>query len=324
MAACVATSRIHAPAVTRRAAQLRKSSFLSSLASPCTRKATRSSTSSLLHLVVRAGWNDVSFAPAKITSNKAITSSPVLNRLLVDVGPQAAKYTIAGQFVQVKVEEDGKAGFFAIASPPDANNAGVLELLVKASGDPAEAICASGDGTGVLVSDVMGKGFPVERVAGVDNVLIFCTGSGISPVKALIEVRFGAISWRRRLSAPCYIQSHPIPPSFSLSPSPGTCATQSGTLEASNRNVTLYYGAKNEQAMAYFDLLGEWEKAGVKVVPVFSETGMYVQDAFKKAGGVQDAGSSCAILCGQKEMAEAVKAIFAEAGVDEERVLTNF
>jgi len=121
-----------------------------------------------------------------------VTSSPVLNRLLVDVGgAQAAKYTIAGQFVQVKTEEDGKAGFFAIASAPDANNAGVLELLVKASGDPAEAICASADGTGVLVSEVMGKGFPVDRVAGVGNVFIFCTGSGISPIKALIEVRRG-------------------------------------------------------------------------------------------------------------------------------------
>ena len=191
MAACVATSRIHAPVVTRRAAQLRTSSFVPSLATPRTTQATPP-PSPLLRLVVRAGWNDVAFAPAKITSNKVVTSSPVLNRLLVDVGgAQAAKYSIAGQFVQVKTEEDGKAGFFAIASAPDANNAGVLELLVKASGDPAEAICASADGTGVLVSDVMGKGFPVDRVAGVGNVFIFCTGSGISPIKALIEVRRG-------------------------------------------------------------------------------------------------------------------------------------
>ena len=144
--------------------------------------------------MVRAGWNDVAFSPAKITSNKAVTSSPTLNRLLVDVGAEAtAKYTIAGQFVQVKMEEEGKAGFFAIASAPDANNAGVIELLVKASGDPAEAICGSGEGTGVLVSDVMGKGFPVDRVAGVGNVFIFCTGSGISPIKALIEVRMPRI-----------------------------------------------------------------------------------------------------------------------------------
>ena len=212
----------------------------------------------------------------------------VLNRLLVDIGAAAAaKYTVAGQFVQVKMEEEGKAGFFAIASAPDANNAGVIELLVKASGDPAEAICASGEGTGVLVSDVMGKGFPVDRVAGVGNVFVFCTGSGISPIKALIE---------------------------------------SGTLQAASgsRNVTLYYGAKNRDAMAYADLIGEWEKAGVKVVPVFSETGVYVQDQFKKDGGVQDADGSCAILCGQKEMAEAVKEIFAGAGVAEDRVLTNF
>jgi hypothetical protein len=191
MAACVATSRIHAPVMTRRAAQLRTSSFVPSLATPRTTKATPP-PSPLLRLVVRAGWNDVAFAPAKITSNKVVTSSRCsIGSWSTWAVPQAAKYTIAGQFVQVKTEEDGKAGFFAIASAPDANNAGVLELLVKASGDPAEAICASADGTGVLVSDVMGKGFPVDRVAGVGNVFIFCTGSGISPIKALIEVRRG-------------------------------------------------------------------------------------------------------------------------------------
>lgn len=280
---------MHAPTVSRRVVrQLSSSSFVSPRPiRPLRRLANESSDSSaLLRLVVRAGWNDVSFAPAKITSNKAVTSSPVLNRLLVDVGAEAtSKYTIAGQFVQVKMSEEGKAGFFAIASAPDANNAGVIELLVKASGDPAEAICASGEGTGVLVSDVMGKGFPVDRIAGVGNVYIFCTGSGISPIKALIE---------------------------------------SGTLDAGSRNVMLYYGAKNKEAMAYADLFGAWENAGVKVVPVFSETGVYVQEAFKNDGGVRDAGASCAILCGQKEMAEAVKSIFADAGVAEDLVLTNF
>ena len=36
-----------------------------------------------------------------------------------------------------KTTPEGKAGFFAIASPPAPNNLGLLELLVKAQGDAA-------------------------------------------------------------------------------------------------------------------------------------------------------------------------------------------
>jgi NAD(P)H-flavin reductase len=277
MSACVVASQ-------RLPSRLSSKRSLASFLRPAPRPQRRGD--SLLQLVVRAGWNDVSFKPATISSNKAVTASPVLNRMLVDVGAEATStYALAGQFVQVKMDEEGKAGFFAIASAPDANNAGVIELLVKASGDPAEALCAAGEGTRVLVSDVMGKGFPVDRVHDVDNVYIFCTGSGISPIKALIE---------------------------------------SGTLHAEKRNVTLYYGARNKEAMAYFDSTGEWEKTGVKVVPVFSEGGVYVQDQFQKDGGIIDVDASCAILCGQKEMAESIKAIFGDAGVAEDRILTNF
>lgn len=41
----------------------------------------------------------------------------------------------------------------------------------------------------VLVSPVMGKGFPVDRVpaSDFDTMLIFATGTGISPIKALID-----------------------------------------------------------------------------------------------------------------------------------------
>lgn len=37
---------------------------------------------------------------------------------------------------------EGKPGFFAIASPPDPNNQGLLEFLIKAQGEAAEAIAA--------------------------------------------------------------------------------------------------------------------------------------------------------------------------------------
>jgi len=54
------------------------------------------------------------------------------------------------------VEEEGKPGFFAIASPPNTNKTGVLELLVKSQpGSAAEAICGLQEGSDVKVSPVM-------------------------------------------------------------------------------------------------------------------------------------------------------------------------
>jgi hypothetical protein len=48
--------------------------------------------------------------------------------------------------------------------------------------------------------------------------------------------------------------------------------------------VRLYYGAKSPEAMAFRERVTEWEAAGIKVVPVFSEKGEgYVQDALAKA-----------------------------------------
>lgn len=61
----------------------------------------------------------------------------------------------------------------------------------------------------------MGKGFPVEKVPAdaFDTMLIFATGSGISPIKALIDA---------------------------------------GDLDATDRqNVTLYYGAHDANSMAF-------------------------------------------------------------------------
>lgn len=67
----------------------------------------------------------------------------------------------------------------------------------------------------VMVSPVMGKGFPLEKVPPEDfgTMLIFATGSGISPIKALIDA---------------------------------------GDLDATDRqDVTLFYGAHDANSMAF-------------------------------------------------------------------------
>jgi ferredoxin-NADP reductase len=69
----------------------------------------------------------------------------------------------------------------------------------------------------------------------------------------------------------------------------------------------------------------EWEEKGIKVVKVFAERGEgYVQDAFASDKKLQDGAKACVLLCGQKEMAFAVKDMLTAEGVPEDRFLTNF
>ncbi|KAG2425119.1 hypothetical protein HYH02_015063 [Chlamydomonas schloesseri] len=241
---------------------------------------------------VQANWGaPVEFQPAKVVSNSPAAAGP-LHKVVIDVGaPLAAGYTVPGQFVQVKVG-DSKPGFFAIASAPGAHaGTGQLEFLIKsAPGSTAELLCNAKAGDGVSVSPVMGKGFPLDRLPASTTraVLLFATGSGISPLRAVID---------------------------------------SGAL--AGRDVTLYYGTRNQESTAYRELLPQWEAAGVKVVPVYSESKQgYVHDVFEREGLAalpSDAASSVgALLCGHKGMCQAVTALLTAKGVPPEKILLNF
>lgn len=252
-------------------------------------KVHRSAPKNRSRLVIRAGWNDdITFHKSTVVKQEIAAAN--LHRILIDVGATTSQgYKTAGQFVQAKVNES-KPGFFAIASPPgDTNNAGVIELLVKNQGESAELLCTAQEGSQVDVSDVLGKGFQVDKIPADAYPIcyLFATGSGISPVKALIE---------------------------------------SGKLDAANRKlVRLYYGVKNEDSMAYkYNVQGWKDEYGVEVVPVFSEEGKgYVQDVFIKDGCEMGAGVA-AILCGQKGMVEAITETLTQAGVNKDAILLNF
>jgi len=202
-------------------------------------------------------------------------------------------YVTPGQYVQIRQPGAEKAGFFAIASAPGAD--GPFEFLIKET-PPSDWSPGTGWLTGaeagaeLQMSQVMGGGFKTggDVLDGVDSVLLFAAGSGISPIRSTIE---------------------------------------SEVLKG--KSVKLYYGAQTPAQMAYSDLFAGWEKLGVEVTPVISKpdgtdwegkTG-YVQDV-AKADGVP---ANCAmLLCGMKGMAEGVKALAAESGVAEDKVLTNF
>lgn len=212
-----------------------------------------------------------------------------MQRLQVDVGKIAEGYMVPGQYIQMRIGEE-KPGFFAIASPPDPNNAGVVELLVKSIPNTAsEQLAQLKAGEKVEVSPVMGNGFKVGQipVEKFDTVLMFATGSGIAPVKALIE---------------------------------------SDDLQIKQRSVVkLFYGTRTEAMTPFREDAVSWASAGLQLINVYSSEGHgYVQDVFAKEVKQTDGSKVAAVLCGQKEMAEQMTEALLAQGVAKESILMNF
>jgi hypothetical protein len=81
---------------------------------------------------------------------------------------------------------------------------------------------------------------------------------------------------------------------------------------------------------AFADCIPAWEKSGVKVIQVYSNDGAdgskYIQDVFQAQPGLDGADKAGVgvVLCGHKDMCNAVKDIVAASGVDADKVLLNF
>lgn len=144
-------------------------------------------------------------------------------KLLVNVRDEVSRgYTVAGQFVQVRVDEDKKPAFIALANKPNMDTPH-FEMIIKTNDGTAGDICSLKEGQELELSAVMGKGFRVEERAPAKlcpRVVLFATGTGIAPIKALID---------------------------------------SGELDIAKReNVELYYGYKNENFCAYEEEFDNW------------------------------------------------------------------
>lgn len=254
------------------------------------------------HHVLFMGWGpDPIWSTATVKSNVEACKSGSCVTVVLDIPPETAEeYKVPGQYVQMRLNEDTKPLFLAIASPPDAENA-QFEFLIKKT-DGNEWITSAKPNTKVEISQVLGGGFPMEEnLEGfkydfpTQNILLFAAGSGIAPIKAAME---------------------------------------SGQLKvegsAGGRTARLYYGVQNPDELCFVDLFGDWEKAGYQIVPVLSQPpndwegrSGYVQIALEE-DGVPIPRNSGALLCGMKGMAEAVTDILTKAGVFEGRILTNF
>jgi hypothetical protein len=161
---------------------------------------------------------------------------------------------------------------------------------------------------------------------------MFATGSGISPIKALIEsgslgsrpdvrLYYGTKNEGGRRTAGRAAAAAAAP---AAAPQAGEGARRAGA--AGPAPTTPAPPPAPAAATAYRALIPAWEAAGVKVIPVHSDAGAgYVQDAFAAAKGLGGGASSvAAVLCGQKEMCNAIKELLAAEGVAPERVLLNF
>jgi len=252
--------------------------------------------------VLYMGWGpEPIWSSAKIAANESACKSEASVCLKVELENEESskEYNVPGQYVQLRLDDDTKPLFLAIASPPD-EESNVFEFLVKKT-EGNEWLTSASSGAAVQISQVLGNGFPIDEELDslkydfpTQNVILLAAGSGIAPIKAAVE---------------------------------------SGLLktgESGGRTARLYYGERTSDDLCFVEDFVKWEAAGVEVVPVLSQSPDewqgrlgYVQNALEE-DGVPIPRNSGALLCGMKGMAESVKDILTKAGTFEGRVLTNF
>ena len=214
-----------------------------------------------------------------------------LHGVRVALPPESARaHRRPGQLVKLHAAT-GEA-YLAIASAP--SDDGVVELLLKRGGKVADAAIAAAVPSGPLqISAPFGKGFPVEEARD-RHVLLFAAGSGIAPIRALVQ----------------HIVHH----------------------RAEFDRVTLFYGQRHGADFAYRREHLDWERGGVRVVLCPSGEdeawpgvrGRVQEVAQTMAFGGSPPEESVAFVCGMTAMVDEVKATLEQAGVPRRRVHLNF
>jgi NAD(P)H-flavin reductase len=212
-----------------------------------------------------------------------------LRRVAVALGALGAQHRVAGQVVKLRVSGVGES-YFALATAPA--DGGAAELLLKRGGAVADAVIAA-EPDEVELTAPFGRGFPVESGHGRD-VLLFAAGSGIAPMRALVQ---HVILARARFG-----------------------------------RVDLFYGQREDGDFAYRGDYDAWQRAGVRVVECASRPSAawaggrgHVQDVARAIGfGDVRVDNAVAFVCGMKPMVAGVRELLGERGVAAERVFLNF
>jgi NAD(P)H-flavin reductase len=194
-----------------------------------------------------------------------------------------------GQLVKIRTRTG--EGFFALASAPAAG--GAADLLVKRGGKIADVLARAAPGDALEVTSPFGNGFPFEEAVGKD-VLLFAAGSGIAPIRALVQ----------------HVLAH----------------------RDDFRRVTLFYGQRHGAEFAYRAEQVRWERGGVRVVLCPSQAddawpgvrGRVQEVARSVAFGGTPPEETVAFASGMTAMVEDVRRVLAEAGIPPARVHANF
>jgi len=222
---------------------------------------------------------------------RAWDETPALRGLaLVLPESLAAAHRRPGQVVKVRTAAG--EGYFALASAPAPG--GAAELLVKRGGKVADAAVAlAAPGAEIEVSAPFGDGFPVEEAVGRD-VLLFAAGSGIAPIRSLVQ----------------HLVAH----------------------RDDFGRATLFYGQRRGSDFAYLAEHLAWERRGIRVVlcpsaeddawPGVRGRVQEVASALSWAGARP--GDTVAFACGMTAMIEEVRATLARSGIPPDRVHANF
>merc|ERR1712146_223293 len=248
---------------------------------------------------------DIEWGSTKLIDNSLACNGDLYHVLIESYQPK--DYIAPGQYMQMKdpkLGDEAKAGFFAIASAPpvsdDASDKEQMEFLIRKNDGTAWLCDKERVGSTITISPPMGNGFPLKTMLEedkVDTLLLLCVGSGISPIRSIVES-----DMFRKASAV--------------------------------KKTRLYYGVKDESHLAYKDLFNQWTTAqpSLEIVPVFSQGNdkkLYIQDQlnedYKNGLFSYTSGEKMgALMCGMKGMVEGCKEVMSDMGIDESKMRLNF
>lgn len=197
---------------------------------------------------------------------------------------------VAGQIAILGVEGYGSS-YLAFASAPEDPD---LEFLVR-RGQPAKAAGALFEPeppAEVMLKEIVGRGFPVEKHFGSDLVFV-AMGTGLAPLRSALRHVF---RMRDRFG-----------------------------------HMVVLYGARSVDDFCYQEEMAtDWRMNGVELRQVISQPGEgewsgatgYVQSLLDNL--IPELDDPVALVCGSTEMIEQTTNRLVELGFESEKILTNY